>query len=40
VGEWAWVALGYGVTAGAVAGYVLLLRRRIRAARRRLEELR
>ena len=40
MGEWAWVALGYGVTAGAVAGYVLLLRRRIRAARRRLEELR
>jgi len=40
VGEWGWVALGYAVTAGAVAGYTLLLRRRIRAARRRLEELR
>jgi len=40
MGEWGWVALGYAVTAGAVAGYYLLLRRRIRAARRRLEELR
>lgn len=40
MGEWGWVTLGYGVTAGAVAGYALLLRRRIRTARRRLEELR
>jgi len=40
VGEWGWVALGYAVTAGALAGYLLLLRRRIRAARRRLDELR
>jgi hypothetical protein len=40
VGEWGWVGLGYAVTAGAVAGYWLVLRRRIRAARRRLEDLR
>jgi hypothetical protein len=40
VGEWGWVALGYAVTAGAVSGYLLLLRRRIRAARRRLVGLR
>jgi len=40
VAEWGWVALGYAVTASAVAGYALLLRRRIRAARRHLEELR
>jgi CcmD family protein len=40
VGEWGWVALGYAVTATAVTGYLLLLRRRIRAARRRLEQLR
>jgi CcmD family protein len=40
MGEWGWVALGYAITAAAVAGYLLLLRRRIRAARRRLEELR
>jgi hypothetical protein len=40
MGEWGWVALGYAVTTGAVSGYLLLLRRRIRAAHRRLEGLR
>ena len=38
--EWGWVALGFGVTYGAMGGYVLALRRRAGAVRRRLEQLR
>ena len=34
--EWAWVALGFGITYGAMGGYVLSLRRRTAAATRRL----
>ena len=38
MGEWAWVALGFGITYGAMGGYVVTLRRRTRAVARRLEQ--
>lgn len=38
--EWAWVALGFGITYGAVGSYLLVLRRRAAAVGRRLEQLR
>ena len=38
--EWAWVALGFGITYGAMGGYVLSLRRRTGAVNRRLGALR
>lgn len=34
--EWAWVTLGFGITYGAMGGYVLSLRRRTVAITRRL----
>jgi len=37
VSAWAWVAFGYGVTFVTIAGYALLLGRRLRRTRRRLE---
>ena len=37
--EWAWVALGFGITYGAMGGYVLSLRHRTGAAGRRLGPL-
>lgn len=36
--EWAWVVLGYGITAVAVAGYLLALARRWARVRRRAGE--
>ena len=38
--EWGWVALGFGITYGAMGGYLLTLRRRAAAVRQRLEQLR
>ena len=38
--EWGWVALGFGITYGAMGGYLLTLRHRAAAVRRRLEQLR
>lgn len=38
--DWGWVALGFSVAYGGLAAYLLALRRRVKAARRRLEELR
>ncbi|MBN2112595.1 MAG: CcmD family protein [Acidimicrobiia bacterium] len=35
--DWAWVAFAYGVTLVTIAGYSLLLGRRSRHTRRRLE---
>jgi hypothetical protein len=35
VGEWGYVAAGYTVTAGGLAGYVIALFRRAHRARRR-----
>ncbi|WP_269756695.1 hypothetical protein [Amycolatopsis aidingensis] len=35
--EWAWVALGYGVTAVAVSGYLISLTLRWARVRRRTE---
>jgi hypothetical protein len=35
VADWGYVAAGYAVTAGALAGYVIALFRRARRARRR-----
>jgi len=40
VSEWAWVVLGFGITYGAMGGYVLSLRHRTRAVDRRLGRLR
>lgn len=37
--EWAWVALGFGITYGAMGGYLLALRRRAAAVRRSLGRL-
>jgi len=37
VSDWAWVAFAYGVTLVTVAGYTVLLGRRLRRTRRRLE---
>lgn len=38
--EWAWVALGFGITYGAMGGYLLTLRRRAAAVRRSVGQLR
>lgn len=38
--EWAWVALGFGITYGAMAGYLFSLRHRTAAVRRRLGQQR
>ena len=38
--EWVWVALGFGITYGAIGGYVFTLRRRTGAVERRLGPLR
>lgn len=38
--EWGWVALGFGITYGAMGGYLLTLLRRAATVRRRLEQLR
>ena len=35
--DWGWVAFAYSVTLGTVAGYVLILGRRLCRTRRRLE---
>lgn len=35
--DWGWVAFAYSVTFGTVAGYTLILGRRLRRTRRRLE---
>jgi hypothetical protein len=40
VSEWAWVVLGFGITYGAMGGYLLILRRRTAAVRRSLGQLR
>ena len=37
--EWAWVALGFGITYGAMGGYLLTLRHRAAAVRRSLGQL-
>ena len=34
--EWAWVALGFGITYGAMGTYPMTLRRRTRSVARRL----
>ncbi len=34
--DWAWVALGFGITYGAMGGYLLSLRQRTVAVRRGL----
>jgi hypothetical protein len=36
VSEWAWVALGFGITYGAMGCYLLSLRQRTTTVRRRL----
>jgi len=36
--EWAWVALGYGTTGVAVAGYLITLLRGAAAVRRRAKD--
>jgi hypothetical protein len=36
VSEWAWVGLGFGITYGAMGGYLLMLRHRVAAVRRSL----
>lgn len=36
--EWGWVALGFGITYGAMGGYLLTLRQRAATVRRRLEQ--
>lgn len=36
--EWVWVAVGYGVAYGSLAGYLLVLRHRWSAVRGRSEE--
>ena len=38
--EWAWVALGFGITYGATGGYLLTLRHRTAAVRRTVGQLR
>ena len=38
--EWGWVALGFGITYTAMGGYLLSLRQRTAAVRRRLGHLR
>jgi hypothetical protein len=40
VADWGWVALGFGAAYGAIGAYLAWLGHRVRAARRRLEELR
>jgi len=35
--DWGWVAFAYSVTFGTVAGYILILGRRLSRTRRRLE---
>jgi len=40
VAEWGWVGFGFAVAYGGLAAYLVGLRRRLKAARRRLEELR
>ena len=40
VSEWAWVTLGFGITYGAMGGYLLTLRRRTNAVDRRQGRLR
>ena len=37
--DWGWVVLAYTVTFGTIAGYALILGRRLRRTRRRLGEL-
>ena len=39
VSDWGWVVLAYTVTFGTIAGYALILGRRLRRTRRRLGEL-
>ena len=38
--EWAWVALGFGVTYGAMGGYAVWLRQRLSDANRRIGKIR
>jgi hypothetical protein len=38
VPEWGWVALGFSVAYGGLAAYVVVLRHRLKAARRRLAD--
>jgi len=38
--DWAWVALGYAIAHGSLAGYLWTLRRRLSLVRARNEELR
>jgi hypothetical protein len=39
VGSWGFIGLAYGVAAGAVGAYFLMLRRRLRAAKEELAAL-
>ena len=36
--EWLWVALGYGITTGAIATYVVVLGKRWASVRRKGEQ--
>ena len=38
--DWGWVAVGFGITYVAMGGYLLSLRQRAAAVRRRLDQLR
>ena len=38
--EWAWVALGFGITYGAMTAYLISLRHRAKVVRRRLGQSR
>ncbi|WP_255411561.1 MULTISPECIES: hypothetical protein [unclassified Blastococcus] len=38
--EWAWVALGFGVTYGAMSGYAVWLQHRLSGVNRRIEKIR
>lgn len=39
MGDWGWVALGFGTAYVSIATYVLVLRERLARTRRRVEEL-
>lgn len=39
MGDWGWVALGFGTAYGSVAAYLLVVRGRLARARRRMDEL-